>query len=534
MTNMKNIFKIFIIACISVCALSCKSDEEQKSSSILAEKDLITVSGEATSLSVNVTASGSWQASSDAEWCKAVKAQSAVTIIVERNDGPNMRTATVTLKCSEAEATITVNQNVTASSVSVSPAEFIIDAAPQSISFNVNSDTQWKITCAEDDDWYEISPTEGSGNQTVSVTVAQNEVAELRTAVATLSYTDRASNQEKSLSITIQQKAVRAQLSLSQTQLNVPHTESQTEITLNATGLWSAKITEGSDYLDISPSEGISGQHTITISAQANDAHAIRNGTIRFTGQENKFVTLRITQDSLPHTVDTIRFMSYNQHYGYGMDNLIDYNRVAGVINEYQPDFVAVQELDSMTTRSYRIYQLGRLATLTGMVGTYCKTIDFQGGKYGIGILSRQAPLSVRSISLPLTTTTEARRMVIAEFEHYVFCCTHFPLNATERSNAAKVITEAVADFTDKPVVIGGDFNAEPTETAIKYITQNFDMLNDPAVNTFPADTPNITIDYLFMKKNDNIQSKKIGCGVITETVASDHRPIWADVIFIR
>ena len=124
--------------------------------------------------------------------------------------------------------------------------------------------------------------------------------------------------------------------------------------------------------------------------------------------------------------------------------------------------------------------------------------------------------------------------MVVAEFEDIVFCCTHFPLNETERLNSANKITEFIQSMgTDKPVIVGGDFNAYPDENAVIRLKRDFEMLNDETEHTFPADNPDRTIDYLYMYKNA-AAGNKIGCGVVAESVASDHRPVWADVVFLK
>jgi endonuclease/exonuclease/phosphatase family metal-dependent hydrolase len=44
--------------------------------------------------------------------------------------------------------------------------------------------------------------------------------------------------------------------------------------------------------------------------------------------------------------------MSYNIRNAVGMDNTADYRRIADVITNTAPDVVALQELDSVTTRS--------------------------------------------------------------------------------------------------------------------------------------------------------------------------------------
>lgn len=93
--------------------------------------------------------------------------------------------------------------------------------------------------------------------------------------------------------------------------------------------------------------------------------------------------------------------MSYNVKNGTGMDGRRDYDRTARVIAEEKPDVVALQELDQGTIRSGGRDTLQELAARTTLTGTYAKAIDYSGGSYGVGILSREKPLSVKRFLYP-------------------------------------------------------------------------------------------------------------------------------------
>jgi endonuclease/exonuclease/phosphatase family metal-dependent hydrolase len=54
----------------------------------------------------------------------------------------------------------------------------------------------------------------------------------------------------------------------------------------------------------------------------------------------------------------SLRILTYNVRNAKGMDNTINYDRVAAVIKEAHPDVVALQELDSATQRSGGKYVL--------------------------------------------------------------------------------------------------------------------------------------------------------------------------------
>ena len=119
----------------------------------------------------------------------------------------------------------------------------------------------------------------------------------------------------------------------------------------------------------------------------------------------------------------TLRLMTYNIKNATGMDGVCDFQRIANVINNASPDVVAVQEVDSVTNRSNQKYVLGEIAERTQMYACFAPAIDYDGGKYGIGLLSKKAPGHLQTIALP--GREEARALILAEFEDYIYCCTH-------------------------------------------------------------------------------------------------------------
>lgn len=64
-------------------------------------------------------------------------------------------------------------------------------------------------------------------------------------------------------------------------------------------------------------------------------------------------------------------------------------NAIADAIKALNADVIALSEVDINTRRSGNIDQLATLKKLTGMYGAFGKAIDFQGGEYGIAVLSR-------------------------------------------------------------------------------------------------------------------------------------------------
>ena len=220
---------------------------------------------------------------------------------------------------------------------------------------------------------------------------------------------------------------------------------------------------------------------------------------------------------------DYLKLMSYNVRNTKGMDGIRNLQRVANVIINEAPDVVAVQELDSMTTRSNQQYVLGELAERTQMHATYAPAISFQGGKYGIGILSKETPLNIRTYPLP--GREEARMLLVAEFENYVFACTHLSLTEEDRLASLDIIKSSVVK-SNKPYFLAGDLNDQPDSKFIQALQQDFQVLTHIKKPTFPAPEPTETIDYIAAWKHGSNDFANLSAQVVEEPVASDHRPL--------
>lgn len=227
------------------------------------------------------------------------------------------------------------------------------------------------------------------------------------------------------------------------------------------------------------------------------------------------------------HSQNSLRLMTYNIKNANGMDNVCNFQRVANVINNACPDVVAIQEVDSMTNRSAEKYVLGEIAERTQMHAYFAPAIDYDGGKYGIGLLTKQTPIRVQT--MPLPGREEARAMILAEFEDYIYCCTHLSLTEEDRMKSLDMI-KAFAAANKKPFFLAGDMNAEPESEFIKGLQKDFQILSNPKQPTFPAPKPTETIDYIVTLKQNAEGFAAMASKVLDEPMASDHRPLVVDL----
>lgn len=239
------------------------------------------------------------------------------------------------------------------------------------------------------------------------------------------------------------------------------------------------------------------------------------------------FVILSAQQDKYPQEKNTLRILNYNIRNAKGMDNITSYERIADVIESVSPDVVMLQEIDSVTERSNKVDVLNKLADITRMYSAYASAISFQGGKYGVGVLSKKRPLSWSS--LPLPGREEVRTLLKVEYDDYIIFCTHLSLNKEDRLVSMKIIEEQ-AELYNKPIILAGDLNASPDSEEIMQLGSTWKILSNTKTPTFPSYNPKRTIDYIAGYTGKGYGYSTIQFHVLNEPMASDHRPLLADI----
>lgn len=227
----------------------------------------------------------------------------------------------------------------------------------------------------------------------------------------------------------------------------------------------------------------------------------------------------------------SISVLAYNIHHGEGVNGKLNLQQIADVINKANPDVVALEEVDSMTNRTNKVDQLKELAALTHMHYFYGKNMDYDGGGYGVGILTKLPVTRTFITRLPNFPQSEPRVAATVEVQKdnksFLFTAIHldYVRNPAERIEQAKKLQEVFSNI-NTPSILAGDFNAQPDETTMKDIIFSLYDETDPTGHSlsFPSDEPRIKIDYVLVSKNHHWEKQHYE--VIDEKIASDHRPV--------
>lgn len=232
----------------------------------------------------------------------------------------------------------------------------------------------------------------------------------------------------------------------------------------------------------------------------------------------------------------TLRVMTYNIHVGVGMDKKLDLQRVADVINDQHPDLVGLQEVDRGVKRTEGKDEIVELAKLTSMNYAFAHNLDYQGGQYGVAILSRFPIGVIDHRKYENKREAERRGMIRVEVDvggkTINFVTTHLDY---QYEDGRVFETQQLLEFlsTQKfPLIVVGDFNDEPSGEAYKLMLAGFQdaWVRSSAPGdgwSYPADKPAKRIDYVFTRTSDRMRVKQIRT---VNTLASDHLPVVVDL----
>ncbi|MDN4071868.1 MULTISPECIES: endonuclease/exonuclease/phosphatase family protein [Fictibacillus] len=253
---------------------------------------------------------------------------------------------------------------------------------------------------------------------------------------------------------------------------------------------------------------------------------------------------------SSEHSVK-IRVMSYNLHYGNSMGNVYDLNAQAEVIRQSGAEIIGLQEVDvHWGSRSLFEDDMKLLAEKLHMHYFFAPIYDLPplnagepNRQFGVGVLSKY-PI-VRAVNREITRlSTQVPNPVPAPAPGFAqtlinvkgiklhVYSTHLDYRADPAVRAMQVNDMlSILKESSRQKILFGDMNAQPNAPELKPLFSTLhDTWNSTELGlTFPANHPSSKIDYILTSTRIRSSSS-----YITSTLASDHRPIIADLAIPR
>jgi endonuclease/exonuclease/phosphatase family metal-dependent hydrolase len=166
----------------------------------------------------------------------------------------------------------------------------------------------------------------------------------------------------------------------------------------------------------------------------------------------------------------------------------------------------------------------------------FAHNLNFQGGQYGVAVLSRTPILSIDHRRYQHLREAERRGFIRVEVEvggrRVSFVNTH--LDYQHADNRLFEAEQMLAALPPKgtPVIIAGDFNDEPKGLTYRLMLKDFvdAWASSGAAGdglTYPADKPSKRIDFIFHGAGGGVSVKSAR---VIRTLASDHLPLVAEL----
>ena len=261
------------------------------------------------------------------------------------------------------------------------------------------------------------------------------------------------------------------------------------------------------------------------------ESQVIRDHAERFPSDHGAVVaTFQALSDEQRERGRSPRVASYNVRRGFGMDNRTNLTRTADTLRGFDADLIGLQEIDVNAERSGVQNQAWRLGQELGMHSAFAKFLDFQGGQYGLAILSRYPIQRIERIELPEGNeprTALAIDLLLPDDTVITAVNIHFDWVRDDgfRFQQAERLHDALSQW-NRPFVLTGDFNDQPGSRTIELFRDLATEADKPmtASGTYPANKPEIEIDFIFAGPSEQWE---VGPSrVVDEPVTSDHRPV--------
>lgn len=261
-------------------------------------------------------------------------------------------------------------------------------------------------------------------------------------------------------------------------------------------------------------------------------------------------LALTVALGACSQPVRQIRLMTYNMHHGADASERPSLERIADLIESHDVDVIGLQEVDrAWSERSGFADQVDQLARRLDMHAFFAPIYDLAPEdperprrRYGLAVLSRFPIVEAQNFELtrlssldgdpqPVRMPGFALVAVDVEGTRLSVFNTHLDYRGDPAIRRIQVreMMEIVSGV-EGPAVLLGDFNAPPEADELRPLYDTFrdawSAAGPVSGETFPAGDPVRRIDGILVTEGIQVDS----AGVAAST-ASDHRPVWADLV---
>ncbi|MFC7810416.1 endonuclease/exonuclease/phosphatase family protein [Streptomyces olivaceus] len=250
-----------------------------------------------------------------------------------------------------------------------------------------------------------------------------------------------------------------------------------------------------------------------------------------------------------------LRIATYNIHAGTGSDGVFDLDRQATALRALDADVIGLQEVDvHWGARSGDLDVAGELARRLGMRVSFAPIysldpVTAQGPRreYGVAVLSRFPVRAAANHEITRLSTQDedpvpapapgfgevtlkVRGVPVQVFVTHLDYRADPAVRVAQVADTRRIMARERAARPRARQVLLGDFNAGPSAPELGPLWRELRDAAAGAPGTYPAADPVKRIDYVTVGRGVRVR----GVSVPEEAVASDHRPVVAELTLAR
>ncbi|MEJ2374429.1 MAG: endonuclease/exonuclease/phosphatase family protein [Pseudolabrys sp.] len=222
-----------------------------------------------------------------------------------------------------------------------------------------------------------------------------------------------------------------------------------------------------------------------------------------------------------------LRVMTWNIHGALGRNPRFDLGRVVELVRNWDPDIVALQEVDSRRALAGGANPFEFLPGAVGLYGIGAKSVTTKDGDYGQILISRW-PLRTQEVRDISYQEREPRRAIRADVETPAgplrVVATHLGLSVRERRAQARALINLAAG--EGPAVVIGDFNDWFWPGSVRAVLSRI-LRGRTRYRTFPAPFPLLRLDRIYCRPGSAMVASFVDRAARS---LSDHLPVVADL----
>lgn len=250
-----------------------------------------------------------------------------------------------------------------------------------------------------------------------------------------------------------------------------------------------------------------------------------------------------------------LRVATYNIHAGAGMDNVFDLDRQVAQLRALDADVIGLQEVDAhwgarsewralATELAERLHMRVSFAPIYSLDPV---AVGEPRREFGVAVLSRHRILAAENHEITRLSTQDPDPVPapapgfgevllrVRGLPVHVYV-THLDYRADPSVRIAQVAeTRRIMGEDRGHKILLGDFNATPDAPELTPLWRELTDA-DPGAPTFPAQDPVNRIDFVAVSKagGPGAGAVRVRGAAVAETLASDHRPLVADLELLR